>query len=99
MYIVREEQEEGLRSVDITCNSDTLKQVDIRTVSPESLKDIKEVKVNTDLSVEKRMMEFVEQIGNPYCFRCGKLIVQVEYSDTGKTINDCLNDYFAVQTN
>ena len=49
------------------------------------------------ISVEERMMEFVRQIKNPYFFRCGKLIVQVEYSDTDKTINDCLKEFIESQ--
>ena len=47
--------------------------------------------------MEERMMEFVRQIKNPYFFRCGKLIVQVEYSDTDKTINDCLKEFIESQ--
>jgi len=76
---------------------DTFKQVDIRTVSPEELKDIKEVRIDTELPVENRIREFIKQIKNPYCFRYGKLIVQVEYRDTGKTINDCLKEYLESQ--
>lgn len=83
--------------MDASCNLDTFKQVDIRTVSPEELKDIKEVRIDTELPVENRIREFIKQIKNPYCFRYGKLIVQVEYRDTGKTINDCLKEYLESQ--
>lgn len=78
-------------------NSAMLKQIDIRTVLPETLKDINDITIDTSLSVEHRVMEFVRNIGNPYCFRCGKLIVQVEHSNTGKTINDCLKEYLESQ--
>ena len=74
-----------------------LKNLDIRTIRPDTLKHIENVKINTDLPVEERMMEFVRQIKNPYFFRCGKLIVQVEYSDTDKTINDCLKEFIESQ--
>lgn len=74
-----------------------LKKMDICTVKLESLEDIEKVKINTDLPVEERMREFVKQIKNPYFFRCGKLIVQVEYADTGKTINECLREYVESQ--
>ena len=74
-----------------------LKNVDIRTIRPDTLEHIENVKINTDLPVEERMMEFVRQIKNPYFFRCGKLIVQVEYSDTDKTINDCLKEFIESQ--
>ena len=74
-----------------------LKNLDIRTIRPDTLEHIEHVKINTDLPVEERMMEFVRQIKNPYFFRCGKLIVQVEYSDTDKTINDCLKEFIESQ--
>jgi len=83
--------------VEAISNSDMLKQIDIRTVLPETLKDIREVKIDTDLSVHERMLEFIKQIQNPYCFRCGKLIVQVEYKNTNRTVNDCLKEYFESQ--
>ncbi len=70
-----------------------LKNLDIRTIQPESLEYIENVTINSDLPAEERMKEFVKQIKNPYFFRCGKLIVQVEYNDTDKTINDCLREY------
>ena len=67
-----------------------LKNLDIRTIRPDTLEHIENVKINTDLPVEERMMEFVRQIKNPY-------IVQVEYSDTDKTINDCLKEFIESQ--
>lgn len=76
-----------------------LKNFDIRTIRPDTLEYIENVKINTDLPVEERMMEFVRQIKNPYFFRCGKLIVQVEYSNTDKSINDCLKEFIESQIN
>lgn len=80
-------------------NPEDFKQLDIRTVSPEDLKDISEITIDTTLPVEERIAEFVNKIGNPYCFRCGKLIVQVEHTNTEKTITDCLKEYLEGQEN
>ena len=76
---------------------ENLKSFDIRTVLPETLKNIEDVVIDTNLSVEERMRAFVKQIKNPYCFRCGKLIVQVEYKESGKSINECLKEYIESQ--
>ncbi len=73
--------------------ADNFKDMDIRTVQPDTLEDLEKVTINVNQPVEERMEEFIRQIKNPYFFRCGKLIVQVEYSDTDKTINDCLMEY------
>lgn len=47
---------------------DRLRNVDVRTVDPETLVDIDGVIIRDDLPTEERIMDFVQQIGNPYCF-------------------------------
>ena len=47
-----------------------MKLVNIEAVDAESLVDIRDVKINPDLSKEERIAQFLNQIGNPYCFRC-----------------------------
>jgi len=74
------------------CNETDIMKVDINT-----LKDIQDVKVNTQLPVKERMADFVKQIEDPYCFRCGKLVVQIIHSESDTTINDCLKEYIKSQ--
>lgn len=81
----------------ITVHMEDEKYLDIRTVLPETLENLEDVVIDTSLPVEDRMKEFVKQIKNPYCFRCGKLIVQVEYKESGKSINECLKEYIESQ--
>lgn len=71
-------------------NLETMKAVDLMTVSPAELVDINEVTVDKSLSKNDRIAEFVKQIKNPYCFKCGDFIVKARYSDSGLTIEDCL---------
>jgi len=54
-----------------------MKNIDIRTVDPSTLVDIKTVKVNTDLPVEERKKDYIRQVKNPYCFKCGKVVVKM----------------------
>ena len=61
---------------------DTLSCVDIKTVDPEQLVDIREVVINTDLPKEERILEFIRQIRNPYCFRHGKIVVKIGFSES-----------------
>lgn len=81
----------------IIVHMENIKYLDIRTVLPETLENIEDVVIDTNLPVEERMKEFVKQIRNPYCFRCGKFIVQVEYKESGKSINECLKEYIESQ--
>ena len=48
---------------------DRLRNVDIRTVDPETLVDIDGVIIRDDMPTEEWIMDFVKQIGNRYCFR------------------------------
>lgn len=70
-----------------------MQEVDVRTVDPTTLKDIRDVHVNTDLPKAERMLDFIRQIGNPYCFRHGKYVVKVSFSDTDVTLEQRLLSY------
>ncbi len=72
-----------------------MKTVNINTVDADSLIDIKDVKIDPGLSKEERIEQFLRQIGNPYCFRCNGCVVQVSFSETERTLEDCLQDYFS----
>lgn len=77
----------------ISANLEEMRSVDIRTVNPATLRDIEDVKVDTNLSKEERIQKFIEQIGNPYCYRHGKYVVKVSFANTNRTIEDCLLSY------
>lgn len=70
-----------------------MQNVDIRTVDPAGLRDIREVKVNTDLPKRERILDFIRQIGNPYCYRHGKYVVKVSFTDTDVTLEDRMLSY------
>ena len=68
----------------------TMQTTDILSVSADSLVDINDVSVNKDLSKKERIAEFIKQIKNPYCFKCGDFIVKARYTETGLSMEDCL---------
>lgn len=70
-----------------------MQKVDIRNVDPDTLVDIKDVKVNTHLPKEERMLNFIEQIKNPYCYKCGKVIVKISFADTKVTLEERMENY------
>ena len=70
-----------------------MQNVDIRTVDPAGLRDIRDVKVNTDLPKRERILDFIRQIGNPYCYRHGKYVVKVSFTDTDVTLEDRMRSY------
>lgn len=68
--------------------------IDIRSVSRESLVDIKDVKIDIKKERKERVLEFLKQIKNPYCFICNGMIVKMNFSKDGETLEDRLNKYF-----
>ena len=70
-----------------------MRNVDVRTVDINSLKDIREVKIDPNLSDEERMIEYLKQIENPYCYRHGIYAVKISYAEDGYTLNECLDNY------
>lgn len=70
-----------------------LKQVDVRTVDPATLVDIREIDIDTSLVKEERMRKFVRQVKNPYCFKVGKVAVSVGFSNDGVTFEQRMEHY------
>ncbi len=71
-----------------------LADVDVRTVSKESLVDIRDVSINRSMSREERISNYLEQIKNPYCVQCNGIIVKMSFAQSGETLEDKLNSYF-----
>ena len=58
--------------------------------NPDTLVDINDISVNKDLPKPERIKEYIRQINNPYCFKCGNFVVTAKYSDKGLSSEDCL---------
>jgi len=69
------------------------KDVDIRTVDRNTLVDINDVNIDKKLPREQRLENYVRQIGNPYCYKCGEAIVKISFSETTATLEDRIENY------
>ena len=56
-----------------------LKSVDIKNVDKGSLIDLDEVQIDDTRPVSERILSFLQQVQNPYCFRIGDVAVKVNY--------------------
>lgn len=72
-----------------------MKNIDIRTVDPNTLVDVNNIEINTKLSIEEKMTDYLRQIKNPYCYKYGDYVIQVGFVDTERTIEDCFEDYLS----
>ncbi len=70
-----------------------MRGTDVRAVDPDSLMEIGEVTINTSLPRDARIIDFIERIKNPYCFKYGKTVVKISHADTEATLEDRLEKY------
>lgn len=70
-----------------------MKNVDIRTIDPDTLVDIRDVKIDRSLPKMERIRSFLLQIKNPYCFKYGDIVVKTSFADTDVTLEQRLEHY------
>lgn len=66
-----------------------------RPIDRDSLVDIRDVTIHTELPKRERLLDFIRQIRDPYCYRHGKYVVRVSFTDTDVTLEERLTDYIA----
>lgn len=66
---------------------------DVRSIDRSTLKDISSVVIDPNQTKEERIQSFVSQIGNPYCYLDGDIVVGISYADTEISLEDRLKSY------
>lgn len=74
-------------------NLQAMRNIDVQTVDPSTLIDINDVTVNKELPQGERLRDFVRQIGNPYCYKCGEAVIKISFADTTATLEDRVENY------
>jgi len=74
-------------------NFDTVENSDIKGITVENLIDICDIKVDTSLPAEERIEDYIRQIKNPYCYKCGDIVVKIKFIDTDVTMEECMENY------
>ena len=72
---------------------DAMQAVDLKTVDRDMLRDIRDVEVDTGLPKRERILDYIRQIGNPYCYRHGDYTVKVSFTGTDATLEDRVLSY------
>lgn len=71
-----------------------MKKIDIRTVDPATVPDIKDIQVDPALSPAERIQDVARQMhGNPFIYRCGGILVKTSFAGTlslQTVLEDCL---------
>ena len=56
-------------------------------------KDIACVSIDTSASCAERIKQYVEQVGDPYCYTDSGIVVKLAYSNTDISLQDRLRAY------
>ena len=56
-------------------------------------RDIACVSIDTSFPCAQRIRQYVEQIGDPYCYTDSGIVVKLAYSDTDVSLQDRLRAY------
>lgn len=67
-------------------------QTDLRNVNRKELVDIDEVEIRKDLSQRERMVDFISQIKNPYCYLDKGMVVKISFAGENRledTLKKC----------
>lgn len=59
-------------------------------ITNTELVDIRDVLIDKNLPKNERIAEYVQQIKDPYHFKCGKFTVTAKYAENGIALEDCL---------
>ena len=60
------------------------KETNVIKVNLDDIPDIKNIKINKKTK-EERMLDFLSQVENPYVFKINGHLVQIGFTDNGKT--------------
>jgi len=71
-------------------NMEAMREAAVGLIDKNALVDIKSVRVDQGLPRNERIVEFVRQIKDPYCYKCGKFTVLSKYTNNGVSLEDCL---------
>lgn len=70
-----------------------MKNIDVRTVRPETLVERSDVRIDQSLPRKERLKQFIRQVKNPYCYLDDGVVVKVSFTETNDTIEDRLEAY------
>lgn len=71
-----------------------MSQIAIEEIDRNELVNMEEVKIDVSLPAPQRMLKYLEDIKNPYCFLCGKTPVKIRFSQDGKELAELLKEHF-----
>ena len=69
-----------------------LLNTDFSDADIEQLTDIRNIKIDKNLSQENRQAQFLKQVGNPYLLRRGSMMIKVSFANNGLSMEQAFEN-------
>ena len=70
-----------------------MSHIKIKDVAPDLLQDILTVEVSGE-TASQRLESYLDQVGNPYCFKVGNTPVRISFKSCEETLDKKIKSYF-----
>ena len=67
-------------------------ETDFDDVDVNELKDIRKFRIDRSQTKEKRIAQYLKQVGNPYMVRVGNVKVKIRFANNGVSFEDAFED-------
>lgn len=69
-----------------------MRTMDIQTADKTALADIRDVHIDDGISGRDRLLSYVRQIQNPYCYLDNGMVVKISFAGKCR-LEECLSEY------
>ena len=66
----------------------------VQPINKESLVDIRNIKINQELPVTEKILEFITLTKNPYLYKYGDKVIRISFSETDVSFEERIKSYF-----
>ena len=69
---------------------DRCRNVNLEDVTLDDVDEISSIKIDKRKPSNERILEFIIKVKNPYIFKVNGKLVRISFTNTDKTVEDCL---------
>ena len=69
---------------------DRANRIDMNNIDVESIPDINDIKVSRKKVIEERILDFIDNVDNPYLFKVDGVLVKIGFSDNQIKAEECI---------
>ena len=71
---------------------ENMKKISIKECDKEQLTDLSSVVIDSEKSKKERILDYLRQVKNPYCFKVGDVAVRLVFDEGGRSFQQCMEE-------